>query len=50
MPPVKAQKKAWELLFDPDLFQEQHGPLLTADFVLGEDELMQWAVVCTQLR
>ena len=32
------------------MFNEQHGPLHTANFELTEDQLMQWAVSSTQLR
>jgi len=47
---VRRQNQPWKLLFDPDLFNEQHGPLHTANFELTEDQLMQWAVSSTQLR
>ena len=47
---MRRQNQPWKLLFDPDLFNEQHGPLHTANFELTEDQLMQWAVACTQLR
>ena len=47
---MRRQNQPWKLLFDPDLFNEQHGPLHTANFELTQDQLMQWAVVCTKLR
>ena len=50
LPPRKAQKKPWELLFDPDLLLEEHEELLVADFSLSEEELKQWALNCTKLR
>ena len=47
---MRRQNQPWKLLFDPDLFNEQHGPLHTANFEHTQDQLMQWAVVCTKLR
>ena len=37
----KASRKAWELLFDPDLLEDQHGELLMEDFKLSRDELLK---------
>lgn len=32
LPPKKSKKKAWALLFDPDLLVEDHGELTSAAF------------------
>ena len=50
LPPRKAQKKPWELLFDPDLLDEELGPLHIEDYRLTEDEMLRWATLCTTLR
>ena len=48
--PLKPSKKPWELLFDPDLFEEEHGDLRMQDFALDEDTLKSWAVDCSRIR
>ena len=35
--PRKAQKKPWELLYDPELLLEEHGELRMEDFRLSEE-------------
>ena len=50
LPPRKAQKKPWELLYDPELLLEEHGPLLIEDYRLSEEELKEWATLCTMIR
>jgi hypothetical protein len=37
LPARKAQKKPWELLYDPELLLEEHGELLLENFVLSEE-------------
>ena len=37
LPARKAQKKPWELLYDPELLLEEHGELLLENFVLSDE-------------
>ena len=50
LPPRKAQKKPWALLYDPELLLEEHGPLHTEDYRLNEEEMYEWATLCTMIR
>ena len=50
LPPRKAQKKPWELLYDPELLLEEHGPLHIEDYRLNEEEMYEWATLCTMIR
>ena len=48
--PRKAQKKPWELLYDPELLLEENGELLMEDFRLSEEELKDYAFLCSRIR
>ena len=38
------------ILFDPKAFQESFGELKLADYCLGEDQLLEWAVRTSRIR
>ena len=40
----------WTTLFDPEKFNEMHGPLLLKDYMLSKAELQSWAERISTLR
>jgi len=44
------EQDAWSPLFEPNSFNEEHKPLLLADYLLSEEELEVWGESCTTIR
>ena len=48
--PRKGKKKPWQLTYDPEILEKEHGKLLMADFTLTNNQLKKQAVECSNLR
>ena len=40
----------WAPLYEPNEFNEAHGPLVIDNYRLSEEELRSWAERCTNVR
>jgi hypothetical protein len=48
--PLKAKKKPWSLLFDPEKLVKGEKELKMENFKLSEHELKKQALLCSKLR
>ena len=45
-----AKDHDWKPLFDPEVFNKEHGPLLIEKYQLSQSDLKEWAIRAVNLR